>query len=169
MASGLHATGSYHHHQIQRSKFIKNWVSVYFCEVKCIFWCHLYSKYKNTHKKRNLWLWLPFFITDKNLVEIWGVFIQDGVPHVQQQAPVNLNQVLHKKERKKKPRWWTHPLITLLFLGRASRRTYWNVDEDAIDFCSRDEFLQRIQETLKRREKCQEQKWFHARTATDGF
>lgn len=33
-------------------------------------------------------------------MEIWGVFIQDGVPHVQQQAPVNLNQVLHEKERK---------------------------------------------------------------------
>lgn len=97
-------------------------------------------------------LWLPFFIADKNLVEVWGVFIQDGVPHVQQQAPVNLNQVLHHGT--KTPGAWTQPLITLLFPGsRGSRgRTYRNVDEDPVDFGGGDEFLQRVQEILKRGE-----------------
>lgn len=115
--------------------------------------------YKNTKEKEPN-LGLPFFIADKNLVEVWGVFIQDGVLHVKEEAPVNLNQVLHGKNQN--TRGWRHPPIALLFLGHASRRgTYWNVDKDAINFCSGDEFLQRIQEILERREKCQEQKGFN--------
>lgn len=51
------------------------------------------------HKEKEPHLGLPFFIADKNLVEVWGIFIQDGVLHVQEEAPVNLNQVLHGKTK----------------------------------------------------------------------
>lgn len=97
---------------------------------------------------------LPFFIADKNLVKVWGVFVQEGVLQVQQQALVNFNQVL--QQRTKTPGCEHNHSSHLYFWGVASRRwIYRNVDEDSIDFSSRDEFLQRIQEILKRREKRQ--------------
>lgn len=65
---------------------------------------------------------------------------------------MNFNQVLH--QRTKTPGCERNHSSLLYCWGRASgRRTYQNVDEDSIDFSSRDEFLQRIQEILKRRKK----------------
>lgn len=92
--------------------------------------------------------WLPLFIADKNLVEILGIFAQDGILHINHQALVNLNQFLHW--RTKTSVSWRN--LVFCFFVMSFKKTYRNVDEHFVNFSSREKFLQRIQEILEKEE-----------------
>lgn len=96
----------------------------------------------------------PLFVADEDLMQVQGIFVQDGILHVLHQALVNFNQILQfnkaKRERTFALSTKTESQRTVKYIVKAQHggRAHRNVDKHFEDFSSGEEFLQGIQEVL---------------------